>query len=76
MSEIEKGVPLPMVRLGPKPAYKNLLTMKVKESFAVPVGETDKLRQAVYHHAKVSGKKFLTATDENDDKKYRVWRIK
>lgn len=50
--------------------------MKIGESFAVPVEDTRKIRNALSRFKKNHKRmKFVTRT-ENDGKKVRVWRFK
>ena len=81
--KIDKGIPIPpRNRLAPA-GSKEFDALEVGDSFAVPVPKeyrakptiwagTNRLRNAVYHYAKRTGKKFTVRALPNE---IRVWRI-
>lgn len=69
---VASDVPVPTGRKGKQPDFNELYTMKVGESFSVPLEYGMKLRRAASWATRTTHKKF-TCQKQGDEQ--RVWRI-
>ncbi len=67
--KVESGIPMPRKGNSPYPFHE----MKVGDSFAVPLSQSDRARSAARMHGVRHGKKFAGRAGT---KNYRIWRIK
>jgi hypothetical protein len=74
MIKIDKGIPIPRHRKGPKPKYP-FAQMSIGDSFFAAASANTLSSSSYQHTTRIGGKFSMRATVEDGVTGYRVWRI-